>query len=206
MALHVSDIDFEHREILLKNKPPAMLEASPKGTVPVLITTAGKVIDESAQIIFWCLEQHDPAQWLGENKSLVNDITALIERNDVLFKPCLDRYKYADRHPQKSMEGHRKDSLFFLDELETRLVRQSCDQPFLLGNRCSAGDIVVLSFIRQFAFVDKTWFDNAPYPYLQNWLSRLMATPLFEKTMEKIPLWEFEQPKQDLPTPSPNIS
>jgi len=34
MALHVSGADYEHREIILRDKPDSMLTASPKGTVP----------------------------------------------------------------------------------------------------------------------------------------------------------------------------
>ena len=35
MALHVSGFAYEHREVVLRDKPAAMLEVSPKGTVPV---------------------------------------------------------------------------------------------------------------------------------------------------------------------------
>ena len=35
MALDAAEIELEHREILLKDKPKQMLAASPKGTVPV---------------------------------------------------------------------------------------------------------------------------------------------------------------------------
>ena len=36
LALHVSGLAFEQREVVLKNKPAHMLSLSPKGTVPVL--------------------------------------------------------------------------------------------------------------------------------------------------------------------------
>ena len=47
LALAVSGVKVEYREILLKNKPRAMLERSPKGTVPVLVLPGQGVIDES---------------------------------------------------------------------------------------------------------------------------------------------------------------
>ena len=37
MAICYAGVPVELREILLKNKPPGMLAASPKGTVPVLV-------------------------------------------------------------------------------------------------------------------------------------------------------------------------
>ena len=36
LALLVSGLAYEHREVVLKNKPASMLALSPKGTVPVL--------------------------------------------------------------------------------------------------------------------------------------------------------------------------
>ena len=50
-------VEVEHREILLKNKPQQMLEASAKGTVPVLILSDGNVIDESLDIAPWALDK-----------------------------------------------------------------------------------------------------------------------------------------------------
>jgi glutathione S-transferase len=46
-------------------QPQAMLDASPKGTVPVLVLPDGRVIDESLDIMRWALMQHDPEGWLG---------------------------------------------------------------------------------------------------------------------------------------------
>ena len=41
MGLKASGLDYEHREIILRDKPQEMLEASPKGTVPVYIKEDG---------------------------------------------------------------------------------------------------------------------------------------------------------------------
>ncbi len=57
MAIYLSQIVVEHREVSLKNKPKSMMEISPKGTVPVLLLENGDVIDESMDIINWCLKQ-----------------------------------------------------------------------------------------------------------------------------------------------------
>ena len=50
MAIKLADIKCEIREVKLNNKPEAMLMASPKGTVPVLILD-DVVIDESMQLL-----------------------------------------------------------------------------------------------------------------------------------------------------------
>ena len=58
MALWTAGIRWQHREVVLRDKPAAMLEISPKGTVPVLQAEA--VIDESLEIMRWSLRQSDP--------------------------------------------------------------------------------------------------------------------------------------------------
>ncbi len=187
MALHVSETEFEYREIALKNKPPCMRKISPKATVPVLVLEDGKVLEESLDILFWALDKNDPHCWLGRDHEYIEPAMKIIEVNDGPFKYHLDRYKYADRHPHLSEEEHRGHCLFFLDTLEGQLKQHS----YLLANQITVADIAILSFIRQFAFVDKTWFDSAPYPGLQKWMKSLLHTELFQFTMEKRPLWEF---------------
>ena len=72
MALLVSGTAFEIREILLRDKPAAMIAASPKATVPVLLLPDGQVIDESLDIMCWALNQRDPEDWLaGYDAALV---------------------------------------------------------------------------------------------------------------------------------------
>ena len=51
MALRVSGVSCELREVVLRDKPREMLACSPKGTVPVLQLPDGRVIDESLDII-----------------------------------------------------------------------------------------------------------------------------------------------------------
>ena len=36
------------------------MELSPKGTVPVLLTDSGQVLEESLDIINWALDSNDP--------------------------------------------------------------------------------------------------------------------------------------------------
>lgn len=60
MGLKASGLHCEHREIILRDKPQEMLEASPKGTVPVFIKDNGVVIDESLDLLHWALSKNDP--------------------------------------------------------------------------------------------------------------------------------------------------
>ena len=51
LAIASAGIPVELREVQLRNKPQAMLTASPKGTVPVLVLQNGQVIAESLDIM-----------------------------------------------------------------------------------------------------------------------------------------------------------
>ena len=123
MALHVSEIEFDHREILLKNKPPQMLNASPKGMVPVLVLPDQTMIDESLEVMLWALRQHDPENWLGEDEQFLSAAWPLITWCDGEFKRWLDRYKYADRHSEPA-EYYRGQGIPFLTWLEQMLAEQ----------------------------------------------------------------------------------
>ena len=51
LGLLFAEMPVALREITLKNKPEPMLAISPKGTVPVLQTSDGTVIEESFDIM-----------------------------------------------------------------------------------------------------------------------------------------------------------
>ncbi len=178
MALQYSGIEYQHREILLKNKPQSMLDYSAKGTVPVFVTE-NNILDESIDVMRWALNQFDTDKWLQQPQQ--ND---LIEKSDQQFKAQLDRYKYSDRHELSERE-YRDEALWFLDLLDTKLQQHSQ----LLSNEVSMADIAIFPFIRQFAFVDKQWFDENGYGYLQKWLAGHLHSDLFVKVMEKHPIW-----------------
>ena len=83
MALAYTDVKLEIREISLRNRPEELYQASKKGTVPVLITLDGLVIDESLEIMLWTLKNNLNQTWLMENSEQELE---LINRNDVSFK------------------------------------------------------------------------------------------------------------------------
>jgi glutathione S-transferase len=174
MAVLVSGIMFELHEVSLRDKPAAMLAASPKGTVPVLMLPDGRVIDESLDIMRHALGEHDPEGWL------VGDDTALVAANDGPFKHHLDRYKYADRHGVDPVE-HRGAGLALLGALEARLANSAN----LCGEQRTLTDIALMPFVRQFAAVDRDWFDVQAVPGVRAWLARHIASDLFVRAMER---------------------
>lgn len=175
MALRYSGVPLTTVEVSLKAKPAEMLALSPKGTVPVLVCADGRVIEQSLDIMRWALARNDPDNWLGP------DSTALIEENDQVFKANLDRYKYAIRYPEQPMEHYRAQGEQFLRHLEDLLGHA----PYLAGDMLSVADVALAPFVRQFAHVDREWFEQAPYPHLRVWLERFLTSALFNSVMAK---------------------
>lgn len=190
LALHASGITVELREILLRDKPASLLLASPKGSVPVLQLADGTVIDESWDIMRWALRQHDPQNWLGSNNCHLEATAPLLSENDTRFKRQLDRYKYADRHPEHPSHYYRVQGELFLQQLENRLGAHH----YLLGEHFSVADAALLPFVRQFAGVDTNWFSASPYPQLRHWLENFLRSERFHTIMHKYPLWQAENP------------
>ena len=185
LAILISEVEVEMREVILSNKPKELLDCSPKATVPVLQLADKTVIDESLDIMFWALNQFDPENWLVVNDVDKLETKKLIDVNDSEFKQYLDKYKYASRFPEMKMEAYRKQGENFINELEGRLNKTK----FLIGESVSLADIAIFPFVRQFAYVDIEWFDSTKYTKLQIWLRTFLNSSLFESIMKKHPVW-----------------
>lgn len=184
MALWAAGITVELREVKLAAKPPALIAASAKATVPVLVLADGTVIDQSLDIMRWALTQNDPEGWLqGED-------AALIAANDGPFKHHLDRAKYPGRYADDDGSDHRAAALALLIPLEEQLTAA----PWLCGPTRAFTDIALFPFIRQFAAIDPAWFAAQHLPHLQAWLDLHLASPLFAAAMHKYAPWQEGDP------------
>lgn len=184
ITLHYAEVSYELREVWLKNKPEAMLRASAKATVPTMVLPDGTVLDESLDIMHWALQLSDPESWLPTGNS--SKAQALLNENDTVFKQHLDHYKYFDRFPEHPQAFYRDKACQFLSKLEHQLTGSD----YLISNRISMVDVAIFPFIRQFAFADKPWFDQAPYPALQAWLQHFLEAGLFRSIMGKYSAWQ----------------
>lgn len=184
MALAAAGVAVTVHEVSLRAKPAALLAASPKATVPVLVFDDGRVIDESLDIMRWALGRHDGAAWLRPADD--PRIASWLQRNDQLFKPLLDRYKYAPRFPESSQPEHRARAAAALPEPLDACLRQHA---FVLDDTPSWVDVAVFPFVRQFAMVEPAWFEAAPWPALQRWLACWQQGSLFASVMDKQGPW-----------------
>jgi glutathione S-transferase len=194
LAIVVSGLSVELREVSLANKPPSMLEASPKGTVPVMILPDGHVLEQSLEIMAFALEFNDPFNWLG----LVSpEAMAMVELVDYVFKAHLDGYKYPDRHGNKA-DYHRSAGLDILARFDWLCARQN----YLAGPNFSLIDAAIFPFVRQFAAVNAAWFGDQPLPALQAWMRDIAESSLFETVMTTFPLWQAGKVGDRFPGPA----
>ena len=182
MALLLQDSELELREVVLRDKPPSMLQLSPKGTVPVLNTTDGQVIDESLDIMCWAIPVD--SEWF----SLMQQAQQLEKARyfDEHFKPHLDAYKYYRTESSGLRDEHRDWAAGLLEEFEIQLGQTA----FLLGGKPQFLDLALMPFVRQFASVDRQWFDNRPQQQVKQWLDQWLVDPLFTGVMTKFPQWK----------------
>ncbi|AMP04519.1 glutathione S-transferase [Collimonas pratensis] len=181
LAVKVSGVEVEMHEVSLRNKPQAMLDLSPKGTVPVLALADGAVLEQSLDIMQWALAHSDPEQWLSTDPDTMRQAQELIAQNDGVFKGFLDRYKYPERFPEYPATHYRAQGEAVLAQLDGHIAARG----FLNGNKRSLADMAIFPFVRQFVAVDAEWFYASRYQSLAGWLDGLLASPLFESVMQK---------------------
>jgi UPF0176 protein len=195
LALQAAGVQCELREVALKQKPEALLQASPKGTVPVLVLPE-RVIEHSLDIMLWALQGHDPLGWLPADPALQTDALQLVAQCDGDFKFNLNRYKYPNRYDLPEGQSHRAQGAFFLVQLNTRLHKHA----FLIDHQWRWADAAVAPFVRQFAHADAEWFAAQPWPALQAWLTHFEASAAYDGVMEKYKPWHVGQPQVAFPT------
>lgn len=192
MAIAASGVQVRLREIVLRDKPEAMLEASPKGTVPVLVLPEGGVLDESLDVMLWALDLNDPEEWLACDTA---ETFALVDENDGPFKHHLDRYKYASRYESEDARDHRDAGEVILRSWDARLREHGQ----FFGPAPRFPDIALFPFVRQFRIADKDWFDAQDWTALKDWLFGHMESPRFKAVMTKYPLWKETGEEVDFP-------
>ena len=180
LAIYVSGLQVELREIVLRDKAPELLLASPKATVPVLITNK-EVIEESFDIMVWCLKQADPEHWLA----MPDEGYEWILRSDGPFKEALDHTKYSVRFPDLDPKLEQAKALKFLTDLNLQIGNSN----WVFGEGCSLADMALLPFIRQFSNIDKNWFYGQNLSNIYRWLDHFLMTDIFIKIMKKYNMW-----------------
>lgn len=186
MAIYVSGQPVCLREVVLSDKPAQLLQASAKGTVPVLVLPNGNVLEQSLDIMQWALECRDPDNYLiSDAHDKQQDMFALIRLFDEEFKVCLQDYRSAKRYHDDGLIARRVACERFLQMLEKRLLQHQ----YLFSDNACVADLAIIPFIRQFSRVERQWYLASPYPNVRDWLNRYLQNRMFSKVMVKYPAW-----------------
>lgn len=183
MAIADAKIEVELREVFLRDRPQSLYDISPKGTVPVLQLSDGKVMDESLDIMKWVMRQSS-SDWDNTNIELQDE---MIHHNDFEFKQWLDKYKYHDRHPENTLEFYRDKCAKTLTDYENSLG----ENLYLLGSKIQLVDVAIFPFVRQCANVDRPWFGST-FPYVEQWVDNWIQSELFVRVMPKFDAWKLD--------------
>jgi len=199
LALSAARLDIGVREVVLRDKPAEMLEASPKGTVPVLVLESGEVIDESLDVMRWALAQAAPESWLDAD---AGETDALIAQNDGPFKRALDRYKYPNRYEDEGADPveNRGAGLAIVEDLSERIAANGGQ---LFGAAPTLADMAIFPFVRQFAHTDMDWWEGAAPGPVKTWLAGHKESARFRAIMKKYPQWAPGDAEPALPLSGP---
>ena len=151
----------------------------------MLVLEDGRVIEQSLDIMLHALRTSDPDGWLAPTQGSLQDMLALIERNDGFFKQALDRCKYPERHSAEEVNQAQADALTWLAGLDDQLEATG----YLFGQNPSLADMALRPFVRQYARIDEAQWNEQPWPHLQAWLQRWIDSALFAEAMETYPGW-----------------
>ena len=171
-ALAIIAMPYRLIEVDLRNKPSDFLAWSPKGTVPVLVINQTQVIDESIDIVDWCMKKK-PDQFAPDHSS-DEEILASLSKT---FIPAINHIKYPDRYTDTDIDRDIKTILGFLGSFELQLT----DVSFTKLSRCQ---LLVLPLVRQFYRIETSLFEYS-FPYLESWLKAWLDNPLFKQVMAK---------------------
>ena len=187
LALILCGIQAEVREVNLKDKPQAMLDLSPKGTVPVLHLPNGQVIDESIDIVDWAvcnaLVKNNLMLKSQEECEIGRASAALLER----FIPLVYRYKYPERYPDVVSAEVVDESKAILKTLDLELQKNRYISLSL--ERFCQVDILWLPLLRQFWRADPEAFGQFGVTNLLTWLNKWEQSKVFSMLMLKRPFW-----------------
>ena len=185
LALAYAGVSYILREVNLRNKPDHLIQLSPKATVPVLFSETGLVLDESMDICRWALEHSLPEGWVKNDEAMNSNVgMAVLDTLQEEFVFHAVRIKYPDRYPEEDIDEHKSHITGYMNRLEGALQNGG----FIVGSP-SICDVVVLPFIRQLRASAEDWFAQEAGPHTCKWLDHWLESDIFQKVMEKYPVW-----------------
>ncbi|MDC0534602.1 glutathione S-transferase N-terminal domain-containing protein [Francisellaceae bacterium] len=184
IALYTANIQVELREVVLRQKPQAMLAISPKATVPVLQLPNGQVIDESLDIMYWALKQNDPLGLINldpHQQQVGEPILKIIPK----LNKAIREYKFIDKYPEINEIESGEKLLVFLNGFEGLLEQQA-----IVGAQHKIYDYALFPFVRQIVSHNRKLLEENDLYKLLNWHDQIICSDPFISVMKKYKMWE----------------
>lgn len=178
MALYLARQSYVLREVDLKAKPQAMLDISPKGTVPVFVYPDGRLLEESLDVVQTLLPA--PATPIEPM------VTLLTQR----FVPALVRFKYHERYADvdRALEASR-----LIESMQVMLRWHTegwlHDDP----TQYTQHDVVLLPLLRQLFKADDVWFAEQAPRVVHQYVLSFVQSEMHDVVMQKHPAWVPDQ-------------
>jgi glutathione S-transferase len=185
IALYTANIQVELREVVLRQKPQAMLAISPKATVPVLQLPNGQVIDESLDIMYWALKQNDPLGLINldpHQQQVGEPILKIIPK----LNKAIREYKFIDKFPEINEIESEKKLLVFLNDFEGLLEQQA----YIVGAQHKIYDYALFPFVRQVVSHNRKLLEENDLYKLLKWHDKIICSEPFISVMNKYKMWE----------------
>lgn len=179
MALSYAQLSYELREVDLRDKPDALLLASPKGTVPVLVINDEQILDESLDIVVWA-SQYTNKPFSGH----IND-HEWVAKLHASFLPCLHGYKYPERFPDLDQKENIREINLFLADLND-YINSHHEQDVVINPWI---EMAVFPLVRQLWIIDDGW-QHQSFSSLETWVRGIQSSSLFEQIMQKHIKWD----------------
>ena len=190
LALWKAGVSCELREVVLRDKPPSLLEYSPKATVPVLVLDDGTVIAESLSICRYLEELHPEPPLFGRNAAERGVVDMWLRRFELDgFIPMLHAVRnHVPMFAGRVVPGTRNDlsqlpamvsrgkqmMAIFLDRIEPHLAVNE----FVAGEAFTVADITGFFTLRMTAALQMDI--EASNPASAAWFARIFARPAFQ--------------------------
>jgi glutathione S-transferase len=187
MALAVAKINHIHREINLKSKAQALLDLSPKGTVPVFHHPhCNLLLEESYDIVCYALTAQLPHGWTSVKDTLNAPAYAYFTQLNTTIA-AIRQIKY------------NTDPILNLDQATTTIntylksLNQCLDGRNSILVQPSVLDLLIFPNLRQLWIHDHTWFERHGHLHLQHWLNFWSEHNAFKTIFVNQPVWDENQ-------------
>lgn len=164
-----------------KTRTPEFLKINPRGQVPALEVDGKVMLEGGAILTYLCEENNSPL--LPKNGWAKADALQWLMFCNATLHPAYSRVFWLLWRVEEAIPGREaiaQKGVEWINKLWQDVETQLQDRPYLCGNECTIGDILLT--------VIANWSENIPYaitigPKTRALFSRVIARPSYQKAL-----------------------